>query len=161
MRNMEDIVTKYEDKIIKEMIDCYRCVLEYNGNIEYKIYIWEDGEIEILETLNGSRGWLQPKECETRKLYYITTVKSPGGEEKSWFSGASPTPLNRMTKKRKTNTRGLPGHRVSKIIGSQTHEGYPLQGDENSVIPGTRATLSGGKNGKEKRKQVQTGKGSA
>ena len=78
INNMEDIVTKYEDKIVKEMIDCYRRVLEYNGNIEYKIYIWEDGEIEILETLNGSRGWLQPKECEPRKLYYITTVKSPG-----------------------------------------------------------------------------------
>ena len=72
-----EIITKYRTQIKEAMADRYHVVLDSNGSIQYGIYIWEDGEIEMLEGCTGDNTWLQPKSYESRKLYYITTVKAP------------------------------------------------------------------------------------
>lgn len=76
MKNSEAI-TLYRDRIQKAMIDCYRTVIECDGRIQYKLYVWEDGELERLEGVQGDTGWLQPREMEPRQLFEITTVDAP------------------------------------------------------------------------------------
>lgn len=72
-----DIIRKYYDTIRNALIDCYRTVLKCNGRIQYKIYIWEDGEIERLEAPQGDTGWLKPRNCEPRALFYVDLVDAP------------------------------------------------------------------------------------
>ena len=70
-----EIIKKYEDKIIETMIEYYEAIVRYNGRVEYALYIWEDGEIEVLEKTSGDNSWLQAKDWEERELFYVTTVK--------------------------------------------------------------------------------------
>ena len=72
-----EIITTYRKQIEQEMVTCYRAVLESNGRIQYGIYIWEDGEIELLEGAQGDNTWLQAKDWETRKLFPVITIASP------------------------------------------------------------------------------------
>ena len=72
-----EILTRYYNEILSSMIDHYRTVLECDGRIEYAIYIWEDGEIEILERVQGDNSWLQARDAEPRVLFYAVTVSSP------------------------------------------------------------------------------------
>jgi len=75
----KEIIKKYYDELKREIIDCYRCVLKcWIGGIQYQVYIWEDGEIEFLETTSGSGCYLTPRSAEKRKLYYVCTVKETG-----------------------------------------------------------------------------------
>ena len=75
----KELIEKYYDELREEIIDCYRCVLKcWRTGINYQVYIWEDGEIEFLEQVNPDNGWLQPKQHETRELYYICTVSELG-----------------------------------------------------------------------------------
>ena len=76
MKNSEAI-RKYYDTIRDTLLDCYRTVLECNGRIQYKVYVWEDGEIERLEAPQGDTGWLQAREYEPRKLFYIDQIDAP------------------------------------------------------------------------------------
>ena len=50
-----EILKKYREKIIEKMIECYTESLKYN-EIQYSIYIWEDGKLEILDIGNNG-GW--------------------------------------------------------------------------------------------------------
>lgn len=78
MKSSEAIV-KYYDKIRETMIECYRSVIECGGRIQYKVYVWEDGEIVTLEGVQGDNSWLQPRDMEPRKLFAVDTVSvSPG-----------------------------------------------------------------------------------
>lgn len=70
-----EIIKKYEDKIIETMVEYYEAVVRYNGRVEYALYIWEDGEIEVLEKTSGDNSWLQAKDWEERELFYVTKVK--------------------------------------------------------------------------------------
>ena len=70
-----EIIKKYEDKIIEAMVEYYEAIVRYNGRVEYALYIWEDGEIEVLEKTSGDNSWLQAKDWEERELFYVTTVK--------------------------------------------------------------------------------------
>ena len=72
-----EIITQYSNAIKEAMIDRYQVVLECEGRIQYKIYVWEDGEIEMLEGCQGDNTYLQPKSGESRELYYVTTISSP------------------------------------------------------------------------------------
>ena len=72
-----EIITKYEKDIKTEMVKCYRFVLDSFGRIQYKIYVWEDGEIECLEGVQGDNSYLKAKDSEPRELYYICTIDSP------------------------------------------------------------------------------------
>ena len=72
-----EIITNNRDKIIAEMVSCYREVLDSNGKIQYKIHIWEDGKIETLESFQGDNTWLQAKSGEPRSLFYVATISSP------------------------------------------------------------------------------------
>ena len=73
-----EIIAMHYGKIIDAMTEHYRYVLNSDGRIQYKVYIWEDGELEYLYGVQGDNGWLQPKECEPRELFYVCTIDAPG-----------------------------------------------------------------------------------
>ena len=65
--------------IAETMAERYRTVIECNGRIQYKIFVWEDGEIEALEGPQGDNAYLVPKDREPRDLFYVGTVaEAPG-----------------------------------------------------------------------------------
>ena len=72
-----EAITQHREAIAKEMIEDYRIVLNASGRIEYKIYIWDDGEIEYMQVPQGDTGYLVPRDAETRDLFFVTTVASP------------------------------------------------------------------------------------
>ena len=72
-----EILEKYRDKIEKEMVECYRSVLENSGNIQYDVYVWDDGEIRVHEDVQGSISRLVPCDAETRKLFFVDRIEMP------------------------------------------------------------------------------------
>lgn len=72
-----EVMVMYREKIIDTMVEYYEYVLNCNGRIQYTIYIWEDGEIEILEEVQGGNSWLKPREMETRELFCVCTIDCP------------------------------------------------------------------------------------
>lgn len=74
---LSEIITNNYKAITEAMVSMYRTVLESNGRIQYKIYIWDDGEIECLEQVQGDNSYLQPRDMEPRALYYVTTIEQP------------------------------------------------------------------------------------
>ena len=75
--NRLEIIKENEDRIIDEMIDCYRAVLSDYGRSKYKIYIWDDGEIAYLLDTSGGHMRLEPNNKESRELFYVCTVSYP------------------------------------------------------------------------------------
>lgn len=73
-----EVLLKYADEIKAVMTERYRTVLECDGKIQYKIYIWSDGAIEVLEGVQGDNFGLYRKSCEPRELYFVTTVSAAG-----------------------------------------------------------------------------------
>lgn len=69
-----EVIAKYRKELANVMRSRYHDVLESDGKIEYKIYIWEDGNIECLECPRGSTSRLVPNNGEKRKLFYVDTV---------------------------------------------------------------------------------------
>ena len=76
MKRSEAIET-FRKTISEELINRYRSVLECDGRIQYKVYVWEDGEIECLSGPQGDNSWLQAKDTEPRELFYVCKVDSP------------------------------------------------------------------------------------
>lgn len=72
-----DVIEKYWDKIGNAMGDAYEHVLNCDGRVQVSIYIWEDGEIQTLEDVQGSNSYLVPKDWESRELFFITTIEAP------------------------------------------------------------------------------------
>ena len=72
-----EAIRKYYDAVRESMIDAYGHVIDSRGRVQYKVYVWEDGEIERLPGPQGDNSYLMPRVCETRQLYYITTVSEP------------------------------------------------------------------------------------
>lgn len=75
MKTSEAII-KYQDEIKSTMIEKYRSVLNCNGSIQYKVYVWEDGNIECLEGTQGDNTYLVPKDPD-KNLFYVCTVSAP------------------------------------------------------------------------------------
>lgn len=73
-----EAIKKYQPEIMETMSEKYRYVLESEGRLQYKIYVWEDGVIECLEGVQCDNCYLQAKDHETRTLFYICTVSAPG-----------------------------------------------------------------------------------
>lgn len=72
-----EIISENYKAITETMVSKYRAVLESNGAMQYQIYIWDDGEIECLEQVQGDNSYLQPREMEPRALHYVTTIEQP------------------------------------------------------------------------------------
>lgn len=72
-----EVIEEYRDNIAAAMREDYRSVLECGGRIEYQIYVWEDGEIEELQEVQGSHTWLKPKDGEERQLFHVITISYP------------------------------------------------------------------------------------
>ena len=73
-----ETIYKNQDRIYQEMLARYRDVLVNDCEIQYQVYIWDDGEIETIEGSYGDNSFLKPKSGETRELYYVCTVAAPG-----------------------------------------------------------------------------------
>lgn len=61
----------------EKMIELYRSVLNCSGEIQYALYVWEDGEIQYLEGVQGDNSRLYANNSETRKLVYVDTIEYP------------------------------------------------------------------------------------
>lgn len=85
-----ECITKHSGDIAETMVNRYRTVLESEGRIQYKIYVWEDGEIECLEGVQGDNAWLQPKDREPRELFYVCTIDSPCFDPWDYTDHAAP-----------------------------------------------------------------------
>ena len=72
-----EILTKFRSDIAEAMTDAYRTVISHAGRFQYKVYIWSDGEIELLEGCQGDCSYLVPKSSEPRSLIYVCTVSEP------------------------------------------------------------------------------------
>ena len=70
-----EIIKMYEAEIIEAMIEYYEEVIRCNRRIQYDLYIWEDGELEPMQTVSGDNCWLVPHNGESRELFFVTTVK--------------------------------------------------------------------------------------
>ena len=78
-----EVLRMYWDEIAAAIVETYTDTLETlirnNCETQYQIYIWDDGEIEYLFGPAGDNSFLQPKENEERKLYYIGTERAYTG----------------------------------------------------------------------------------
>lgn len=72
-----EIISQYADEIKAAMADSYRSVLDCNGKVQYRIYVWDDGEIRTLEGVQGDNGYLVAGDAADRKLYFVCTVSEP------------------------------------------------------------------------------------
>lgn len=72
-----EIIRENWGTIAEEMTRLYDLVLTWDGRVLYKLYIWEDGELERLEDVPGSTTRLQPRDAEPRALFYVTTISAP------------------------------------------------------------------------------------
>ena len=85
-----EAIERYRSKIADAMKEDYRAVLECNGKVQCKIYVWEDGEIEELCGPQGDNGWLQAKQYEPRELFYVCTVSAPFFDPWDYSDHAAP-----------------------------------------------------------------------
>lgn len=89
MKKSEALV-KYQSEIIQAMIHYHDAVLHSMGRAQYRLYIWDDGEIEAMEQPQGDHSYLAPRECETRDLFYITTITEGPGFDPWDAAGSAP-----------------------------------------------------------------------
>lgn len=73
MKKSEAIRANYND-LIDVMVDYYRACLDSEGNMQYTVYIWSDGEVQTLESFQGSNNYLVPNDYEPRELYHVCTI---------------------------------------------------------------------------------------
>lgn len=85
-----EIIRAHLSEIKDAMITRYRTVINCRGRIQYRLYIWEDGEIEALEQVQGDHTYLAPLSGETRELYYIFTVAAPGYDPRDQITDPLP-----------------------------------------------------------------------
>ena len=69
-----EIIHKYYNEIAAAMVEKYRDVVECDGRIQYQIYIWEDGELEYLQDVQGGNSWLKARDAEPRQLVLVDTI---------------------------------------------------------------------------------------
>lgn len=74
-----EVIRKHYDKIAAAMVEKYRDVIECDGRIQYQIYIWDDGELEFLQDVQGGNSWLKARDGEPRKLYHVDTISECPG----------------------------------------------------------------------------------
>ena len=72
-----EIIAVNRDKIAEALVEHYKSVLNCDGAIQYRLYIWSDGELETLEDIQGGNSWLQARKSEPRELFCITTIDAP------------------------------------------------------------------------------------
>lgn len=72
-----EIILKNSEKLKEKMVELYRSVLNCSGEIQYKLYVWEDGVIQYLEGAQGDNSRLYAKSWEARKLVYVDTIEYP------------------------------------------------------------------------------------
>lgn len=125
-----EAIEKYQREITDELVSCYRIVLNYYGRIQYKVYVWEDGEIETLQGVQGDNSWLQPRSAEPRKLFYVCTVDAPCFDPWDFADHAAPDDEDEREAERKEIIDYLVGeyeHNVSEVIETAIEEAKDIE----------------------------------
>ena len=73
-----EVISSFAPAIEAAMVDCYRSVLRYDGQIQYDVYVYSDGTVRTIEQVQGDNSRLAKDESDPRELYYVTTVSAPG-----------------------------------------------------------------------------------
>ena len=127
-----EAIRKYWENIKNWLPDLYRAVLESDGRIQYGVYVWEDGEVQILEEVQGSTAYLKPKDMEPRKLFYVTCVEFPNFDPWDYSDHAAPDdPEKRKAERTEITdwlleeyTRNLPDLLDSILADAEQEEEY-------------------------------------
>ena len=86
-----ELLKAHESEIIDAMVHYHDVVVDSVSRVQYKLYIWSDGEIEAMEQAQGETGsYLVPLAAETRELYYITTITEGAGFDPWDAAGSAP-----------------------------------------------------------------------
>lgn len=72
-----EVISRFAPAIEAAMVDCYRSVLRYDGQIQYGVYVYSDGTVRTIEQVQGDNARLAKDENDPRELYYVTTVSAP------------------------------------------------------------------------------------
>lgn len=72
-----EVIKNNKESLMNAMIECYQDILEFGGDCQYKIFIWDDGELELLFGPQGDHSSLAAHEMEPRELYYVCTISEP------------------------------------------------------------------------------------
>lgn len=89
MKKSEAII-KYRMNIESVLPALYHMVIDSDGHIQYSVYLWDDGTVEMLEEAQGSNTYLQAKDTETRELFYVTTVSLPNFDPWNYSDHSAP-----------------------------------------------------------------------
>ena len=73
-----EVISRFAPAIEAAMVDCYRSVLRYDGQIQYGVYVYSDGTVRTIEQVQGDNARLAKDANDPRELYYVTTVSAPG-----------------------------------------------------------------------------------
>lgn len=85
-----EIITRHYKEIADAMVEHYRSVIESDGRIQYKIYVWDDGTLEYLCGPQGDNSWLKPRDMEPRELFYVDTIDAPFFDPWDYTDHAAP-----------------------------------------------------------------------
>lgn len=73
----EALVESKREEIEATMQECFESVLEANGANQFTIYLWDNGDIQVLEDVQGSHSRLVPREGYDHELFKIVTISIP------------------------------------------------------------------------------------
>ena len=74
-----EIIRKYYNEIAAAMVEKYRDAVECDGRVQYQIYIWDDGEMSIMEAPQGDNSYMVASDFEERELVHVTTIDLGAG----------------------------------------------------------------------------------
>ena len=129
-----EAIKKYWENIKKQLPDLYRAVLDSDGRIQYDVYVWENGEVQILEDVQGSTAYLKPKDMEPRELFYVTRIELPNFDPWDYSDHATPDDPEEREAERSEITywlleeysRNLPDLLDSILTGAEQEEEYEI-----------------------------------
>lgn len=72
-----EVIRKYREEIEEALVNAYRMVLDNNGESQIMLYIWDDGEIEYMEDVQGGNSYYVPGSSASQDLHWIWTIDEP------------------------------------------------------------------------------------
>ena len=71
------LVESNRKEIEATMQECYESVIDANGVIQFSIYLWDNGEIKVLEDVQGGNSFLAPHEGYDHELFRLIEIAEP------------------------------------------------------------------------------------
>lgn len=71
------LVEAHREEIEATMQECYESVIDANGVNQFAIYLWDNGEIKVLEDVQGGNSFLVPHEGYDHELFRLIDIAVP------------------------------------------------------------------------------------